>query len=108
MSTEAVIGFVEHVAGSPDLEREFDAIVRSGGGSAKAMSEFGTKHGFEFSPEEFAQVTLAVEGASGGELNEVELGEVSGGTFMTTFTASTGTLLSSSSALKVGNIQQLP
>jgi hypothetical protein len=43
------------------------------------MSEFGMRHGFEFSPEEFAKVTQATFLANGGELNEEELGRVTGG-----------------------------
>ena len=79
MSTKAVIDFVEHIAGSQNLEQEFDAIARMGGGGTQEMSEFGRKQGFEFSPEEFAQVTQATFMASGGEMNEEELGHVSGG-----------------------------
>ncbi len=110
MSTKTVMDFVEHVAGSSDLEKEFDAIVQSTKDNAQRMSEFGSKHGFDFSAEEFVHVTQAVLEVSGGELNEEELAEVSGGagTAAASTAMATGTLLPNSVAVQINTIQRLP
>ena len=83
MSIEAVNQFLTKVSQDQQLQAEVDRVIETGN-ARQAVTQLGTKHGYQFTPEELAsqfqnyQSELKTQAAS-NELSEEELEAVAGG-----------------------------
>ncbi len=73
MSSEAVVRFREAVNGNEALKTELREMPRV---TSRELAEMAARHGYEFTPKEFAEVANLVR----DELTDFELELVAGGT----------------------------
>ncbi len=80
MSTDALMAFVEKVAGDEALQGKVRAIAATESEQAERMADLGREHGFEFTPDEFLGAAKAAWELNQGELSEAALEAAAGGT----------------------------
>lgn len=73
MSQEKALAFLQKVQADSELQ----GAVRKA--EYEALSKIATKHGFEFSLEDYVAARMELGSGSGRELSDDELDQVSGG-----------------------------
>jgi predicted ribosomally synthesized peptide with nif11-like leader len=79
MAKDSIAAFLDTLDGSIDLREELGAALEGLDTQASAVVEVASRHGFEFTEDEFNGVLEVVSRSQGQELSDDELEAVAGG-----------------------------